>query len=219
MNSRLYDIYKSASKLFIKQGYSKTQISHIAKSVGVSVGTIYNDFTGKKEIMQFIMKCTITPDFIDNELERPIKDDIFQNLNYEIETAFENVLIDFSKNLHFMSKYTFEGFISDSFDLVSKYAVACLFIEKNQYEFKKLAEYYKSFRVRFFNIMIKYIEYFIEIQVIREPRYINYTVFHIIETLTWWGMDVYYNAFETLDISLEQSKEVVLDNLVPAYKL
>lgn len=54
MNERIKSIADAATYLFLQQGYSKTQISHIAKSVGVSVGTIYLDFTGKKEIMHFI---------------------------------------------------------------------------------------------------------------------------------------------------------------------
>ena len=50
LNQRIKDIADAATRLFLQQGYAKTQISHIAKAVGVSVGTIYLDFTGKKEI-------------------------------------------------------------------------------------------------------------------------------------------------------------------------
>ena len=50
VNERIKSIADEATYLFLQQGYSKTQISHIAKAVGVSVGTIYLDFTGKKEI-------------------------------------------------------------------------------------------------------------------------------------------------------------------------
>ena len=53
-NERIRAIRDAATLLFLQQGYSKTQISHIAKAVGVSVGTIYLDFTGKQEIMYFI---------------------------------------------------------------------------------------------------------------------------------------------------------------------
>ena len=41
MNDRIKSITDAAACLFLQQGYSKTQISHIAKAVGVSVGTIY----------------------------------------------------------------------------------------------------------------------------------------------------------------------------------
>lgn len=217
MNSRLKDIYESASRLFIRQGYSRTQIGHIAKAVGVSVGTMYLDFAGKKEIMQFVLKCTISPDFMDGELERPITDNAFVDLDNQIEMTFENILDEFSVKLSDNDGYSFDAFIADAFDLVAQYAVGCLFIEKNQYEFEKLAGYYKRFRARFFEIMLAYVSRFIETGTIRKPKYLHHTVAHIIETLTWWGMDIHYSAFETLDISLEQAKAVVLDNLVPAY--
>lgn len=53
-NERLKDIYEVASRLFIQQGYARTQIRHIAKGIDVSVGTIYLNFSGKKEIMHFV---------------------------------------------------------------------------------------------------------------------------------------------------------------------
>ena len=56
LNQRMKAIADAATRLFLQQGYTKTQVSHIAKAVGVSVGTIYLDFTGKKEIMHFILK-------------------------------------------------------------------------------------------------------------------------------------------------------------------
>ena len=72
MNTRIKAITDAATYLFLQQGYSKTQISHIAKAVGVSVGTIYLDFTGKREIMHFVLKCTIDPDFINQDQLRTI---------------------------------------------------------------------------------------------------------------------------------------------------
>jgi AcrR family transcriptional regulator len=216
VNARLKNIYESASTLFIRQGYSRTQISHIAKAVGVSVGTIYHDFTGKKEIMQFVLKCTIMPDFMEKNLKRPITGEVFENLEMEIEDTFNTVLRDFSEQSA-RTDTPFAAFISDAFDLVARYAAGLLFIEKNQYEFEKLAGYYRNFRNRFLETMTCYFNQYIGRGVIRKPRFPQYAVAHIIETITWWGMDIRYCAFNQLDISREQAKEVVLDNLVPAY--
>ena len=55
-NERIKAIHDAAVRLFLQQGYARTQISHIAREVGVSVGTIYHDFTGKQEIMHFVLK-------------------------------------------------------------------------------------------------------------------------------------------------------------------
>ncbi|MHA6534783.1 helix-turn-helix domain-containing protein [Paenibacillus sp. BAC0078] len=219
-NTRLKEIYAAASRLFIMQGYSKTQITHIAKAIGVSVGTIYLDFTGKKEIAHFVLKCTISPDFMDRQFERPITDNIFINLEEEIEQKHNDVLNELSRHLAAGVKdYTFEHLISDAFDLVSRYAIWILFIEKNQYDFDTLATYYRDYRTRFFALMMQYITAYMENGYIRKTKYPQYTVHHIIETLARWGMDIHYNSFETMDIPHIVAKEVVLDNLIPAYKI
>lgn len=84
MNDRIKMIADAATRLFLQQGYSKTQISHIAKAAGISVGTIYLDFTGKKEIMHFILKCALDPDFINRNFDRPITDDLFSGIEDDI---------------------------------------------------------------------------------------------------------------------------------------
>ena len=216
MNKRLEAIYDSASILFIQQGYSRTRINHIADSIGVSVGTIYHDFTSKKAVMQFVIKCTISPEFKEREIKRPISEDIFADLDSEIENTFDSALNNFAVNLS-DSTYKFELFISDAFDLISRYAVCILFIEKNQYDFAKLADLHERFRTRFFNMMTKYFNRYIHQDIIRIPKYTEYAVLHIIETLTLWGMDMRYKNYNMLNISLETAKDVVLDNLVPAY--
>ena len=93
MNGRIKSIADAATYLFLQQGYSKTQISHIAKAVGVSVGTIYLDFTGKKEILHFILKCTLEPDFINRNFDRPITDNLFAGLENDIVSMFEKITL------------------------------------------------------------------------------------------------------------------------------
>ncbi len=218
MNTRLEAIYEAASLLFIQQGYSRTRINHIAERIGVSVGTIYHDFTSKKAVMQFVIKCTISPEFKEREIERPISEDFFDNLDSEIENTFDTALNNFAEHLS-DSNYAFEELISDAFDIISRYAVCILFIEKNQYEFANLTDLHRKFRSRFFNIMTQYFNSYITQGIIRTPKYTEYAVLHIIETLTLWGMDMRYKNYNMLDISPETGREVVLDSLVPAYLL
>ena len=143
MNQRIQEIAEAATDLFLQQGYAKTQISHIAKAVGVSVGTIYLDFTGKKEIMHFILKRTLEPDFNDREFDRPITDHLFTGLEKQIIACFEQSGRKFAAHLHTIDQYSLEMLVSDAFDILARYAVGCLFIERNQYDFKKLAEHYR----------------------------------------------------------------------------
>lgn len=219
MNDRILSIADAATILFLRQGYSKTQISHIAKAVGVSVGTIYLDFTGKKEIMHFILKCTIDPEFINREFERPITDELFTGLENDIAAMLEKTGNDFAKHLVTnAADYCFESLISDAFDLLSQYAVGCLFIEKNQFDFPFLAEHYKLHREKFLETMTGYLKMFIENGTVRPMEHLELTTVMIVEILSWWAMDIRYTSFEMQNIPLELSKTICMDNIISAYK-
>lgn len=219
-NSRVHAIADAAARLFIQQGYSKTQISHIAKAVGVSVGTIYHDFTSKQAIMQFVLASTI--DFHHQELPRPITEEPFHGLMDEISTTLENNAADFSKHLLDQADgYSFSDLISDTFDFLSKYAVGCLFIEKNQFDFPRLASSYRVYRQKFLNHMTAYLALYIQKGVVRPLDHIDLSTTLIIELLTWWAMDVRYLSFDNRlnEISPELAKEICMDNIIAAYAL
>lgn len=219
MNERIKSIADAATLLFLQQGYSKTQISHIAKAVGVSVGTIYLDFTGKKEIMHFVLKCTIDPDFINRDFERPITDDLFVGLENDIVAAFEKTGDEFAKHLaDNAADYGLEALVSDAFDLLAQYAAGCLFIEKNQFDFKLLAEHYRQYRKKFLETMTQYMRVFIEKGTVRPLEQLELTTTLIIEILSWWAMDIRYTSFETQNIPLDISKQICMDNIISAYK-
>lgn len=219
MDTRIKAIAESATLLFLRQGYARTQISHIAKAIGVSVGTIYHDFTGKKEIMHLVLKSTIDPDFINKEFERPITDNLFSGVENEIVALLEQSQSDFAKYLeNAASGYSFEDLISDAFDILARYAVGCLFIEKNQFEFPFLAEHYKAYRRKFLDTMSTYLTIFINRGTVRPMEHLELTTTFIIEALTWWAMDRRYTSFETSDIPLELAKKICMDNILSAYK-
>lgn len=219
MNQRMKDIAGAATRLFLQQGYAKTQISHIAKAAGVSVGTIYLDFTGKKEIMHLILKCAVDPSFAEREFERPVTDDLFAGLEQEIIDLFETSANEFAAHLQDgLADYSFEALICDAFDLLARYAAGCLFLEKNQFDFQNLAQHYMAYRKKFLNTMMDYIRAFIRQGTVRPLEHLELSTTLIIEILSWWAMDIRYTAFETKDISMDLAKEVCVDNIVTAYK-
>lgn len=219
MNQRIQATAQAAARLFIQQGYARTQISHIARAVGVSVGTIYLDFAGKKEIMHFILKCMVDPAFAEREFERPITDELFVGLEEEIKGLFEQLEQEFARHLQdSAADCTFEGLISDTFDLLSRYAVGCLFIERNQAEFKDLAALYTAYRTRFLGMMVRCMELLVQRGAVRPLEQLELSTTLIVEMLSWWAMDIRYNTFETKNISADLAKQVCLDNLIAAYR-
>lgn len=217
MDQRLEQIADAAASLFLRQGYSRTQMSHIARAAGVSVGALYLDFTGKRAILNFVLKRAIDPEVSQRELPRPITDDLFPGLEGEIEAAFRRSAEDFGRHLTDGADYSFEDMLSDAFDMLARYAVGCLFIEKNQFDFPGLTELYREHRTRFFQTVTGYLRRFVEEGTVRPLDSVDLTASLIIELLTCWAMDARYTAFEPLNLSLEQAKALCLDNLLSAY--
>ena len=118
-----------------------------------------------------------------------------------------------------MADYNFEALISDAFDILSRYAVGCLFFEKNQFEFKSLAQHYIAYRKQFLDTMTRYIRAFIDQGTVRPLEHLELTTTLIIEILSWWAMDIRYTSFETQDIPADLAKQVCMDNIVAAYKI
>jgi len=218
-NNRLQQIYDAASRLFIVQGYAQTRIEHIAKAAGVSVGTIYNEFTGKREILHFIIKCNIDPEYIKRDFTRPISENDFTALSEEFFVVASKAQERFTRFLpDEVHLYSFERLISDIFDTIAKYAVAFLFIERNPAESGPIFNRYNDYRGQFISTFMEYIKAFMESGEIRELKYPQHAVVLIVETLSWWCMHRPYSRYSNVDISMEQAKEVVMDGLVSAYK-
>lgn len=85
--------------------------------------------------------------------------------------------------------------------ILSKYEVIFLFIEKNQFDFKFLAEHYKQYRKRFLEIISQYMTAFIGRGIVRPLENVKLTTPLIVEILSWWAMDIHYKSFEIQDIS------------------
>ena len=131
----------------------------------------------------------------------------------------EKIGNDFEKHLtNHAEDYSFEALISYVFDLLSKYAVCCLFIEKNQFDFPFLAENYKRYRKRFYETITKYMAIFIERGTVRPIEHLELTTTLIIEILSWWAMDIRYTSFEIQDIPLDIAKKLCMDNIISAYQ-
>jgi AcrR family transcriptional regulator len=216
---RLKTIFEEASKLFINNGYARAQINHIASACGISVGAIYMLFTGKKAIFDFVLKCVIDNDYIESNFTLPIGEDRFSTLDNEILKLCKNNNLSIEKNLQ-NDSYRFENMLSDSFDIISHYGISFLIFQKNGTDCGVLYDYYVNFRKLFCNDIAKYVNNFMKKGEIRELEYPEYHARLIIETLSWWGMHVKYDAFETnANISREVSKKVALDALLHAYSV
>lgn len=220
MENRMKLIFDAASHLFINKGYARTQMKDIAREIGLSTGMLYVYFTGKRDILSFILKGTIDPAFTMREFELPVHSEIFDSLDSELMDAFEKNTKEFSAHLDNIIDYPLEQMLSDAFDVISKYGIGCLLIEKNPDDLRKLTGYYKEYRRQFYDQVLSYITIYMQKGTFRKVEHPEYCTRLIIETLSWWGMHITNDAFEVQkDLPLEAAKRVCMDNLIHAYKV
>lgn len=220
MENRMKSIYSAASHLFINKGYARTQMKDIAKEIGLSTGMLYVYFTGKREILSFLLKGTIEPAFMEQEFELPIRSQRFHSLNDEVIEAFEQNTKAFSAHLDDITNYPLEQMLSDAFDVIAKYGIGCLLIEKNPDDLGALTGYYKGYRQKFYHQILSYITLYLQNKSFRQVEHPQYVAHLIIETLSWWGMHITNDAYEIQkDLQVETAKNICMDNLIHAYKI
>ena len=219
MENRMQSIFDAAGHLFINKGYARTQMKDIAKEIGLSTGMLYVYFTGKRDILRFLLKGTITPAFITQEFELPIRSELFDSLDNEIAEAFEQNTKSFSSHLNDITNYPLEQMLSDAFDIISKYGIGCLLIEKNPDDLRTLTGSYKEYRRNFYDQVLSYITKYMENGTFRQVELPQYVTHLIIETLSWWGMHVANDAYVIQkDLPVKTAKSICMDNLLHAYK-
>lgn len=219
MDIRLQQLYDAASSLFIRQGYARTQVSDIARQAGISVGAVYSLFTGKRTIFQFLLKCTIAPEFLDGELTLPLDAEVFVGLDAELEEVFAANAADYRRPLEKGGLYTYSEMLSSAFDLVSRYGIGVLLVEKNTKEFPQLAASYAGHRRHFFDTTAAYLDKFIAEGQVRTVPDAGLATRVIVETLAYWGMHIRHDVYQPdKALPIDTAKQVCLDALLHAYQ-
>lgn len=219
MENRLKLFYDAGSHLFINKGYARTQIKDIAKEIGLSTGMLYQYFTSKRDILSFILKCTIDPSVLERDYEFPIQPSIFKGLDEEIKAAFEANRQQLGIHLKDgAAGYPFAVMLSDAYDIISKYGIGCLMIEHNPDDLSELAGYYRDYRRGYVKLIQEYVEIYMEKGEFRKVEDVSYVTRAIIEIMAWWGMHIGNDAFECdKSIPAEKAKEICMDILIHGY--
>lgn len=207
-------ISKEAEWYFIKKGYHNTQISDIAKSAGIAVGSIYKIFTGKKALFQYVvLRIFEKTDAMDIE-SNPIKEISDEQFNQILE---EKLSFYFSESLPQLSESeSFKSFLSVIFDTINSYGAAFLIFERNSLDFEKSCNIYYKHRLTFLKHFELCMKKYQDKGEIRPLENLQQHARLVVETMSFWGMHIKYDIGD-ISVSEETSKQVVLDSMLHAY--
>lgn len=216
---RLKKVFDVASRLFIIQGFSGTQIGQIAREAGISIGSMYDLFTSKRVILDFLVRCIIEPGFIDDPHKLPLDASLFEGLETQVAEAFETILSQFEEPLQRdCQQYSYAQMLSEAFDVLSKYGTGCMLVESNPETFGSLFALYARYRKRFYHAVEQYVIVFRARGQLREQPTAEHAARYILGSLFWWTMQIHYDIFEGDEpISPAAAKQICTDALLYAY--
>lgn len=208
IEKRLYIIYKSASRLFIKNRYSRTKINHISKDTEISVGTIYNLFISKKAILNFIFKCNIDKDFFYNDFDFPINENMFYNIESEIKSIFYEVNKEFSDKFLVSEETEFNDMVNFIFDIFSRYKIGILILKENFNDCGFKSEFYLNYKNQFIDTVIKCLTAYDEKGKIDITGDIRVNAIYVIESIAFWSMYLDFDDSMNDELIIEEKKNL-----------
>ncbi len=218
-DERVLRIKDCAQKLFITEGYARTQIRHIAKEAGISVGAVYLLFESKRAILDFVLKCGIDPAFAARDIALPVREGDFPGLQNELMAAFYKKGIELAEPLTAnIQGYYYADLLSDAYDILCEYGACALIFENNPDSCGRLGPFYVQYRARFMDTFLRFIHFYIENGQLRAPAQPELSVKLMIETLYYWAARVQYARPAEPDFPAEARKAVCIDALLTAYR-
>lgn len=218
---RLKKVFDVSSRLFIVQGFSRTQIEQIARDAGISIGAMYDLFSGKRVILDFLIRCTIEPGFIETDQKLPLDASLSNGLEARVADVFENIQRRFEAPLEAgCPNYSYRQMLSDAFDVLSSYGTGCLLLESNPEVFGGLFSHYAGYRRRFYETVERFVRAFRAQGRLRAQPDARQAARYIVDSLFWWTMQIHYDIFEATEkISPAEAKEICNDALLHAYSV
>lgn len=216
-DQRLKAVYDAASYLFVRQGYTNTQIAQIAKKANIATGTIYNLFTGKKSLLHFVLLCSFDKHYLEGDITLPVKEVDTELILYHLSQKAEKIFLKIeSRTKEGEPVQSFEDMLSTLFDLSASYNVAFNIINDNRSNLYEIEKKYRQFVNHLYKAIEENLVHYIERGEVREIELPELHIRNIIEGITWWAMYLPYQSND-MNIPVFKAKDIALDILKHAY--
>lgn len=214
---RLQDVYDAASFLFVKQGYERTQVSEIAERAGVATGTMYNLFSGKKAILDFVLLSTFDRDYLHRDVLLPVQEvesavliNHLSRVANDLLSQLENRASDGGPAL------TFSETLGVFFDYAANYQIAFNTINDNRAALRDVEQVYRKHVNKLYKVIEDNLRLCIKRGEVRQVELPGLHIRNIIEGITWWAMHLPYQVAD-MNVDPAHAKQIALDVLRHAY--
>lgn len=216
-DTRLKNVFNSASNLFINQGFSDTKMKDIAQKAGISVGSLYDLFQNKDTLLQFIFEVTLDSNVLTSAHQFPIEMKSTTNLMEQTSSTYEIISEKITHNLLQNESYTLSEFVNDLFTVFEKYGQYFLILESNPDINSDLTKLYKTYRENLYHNLAIYLSKELQNKHLRQNVQPQNDAMIIIDLVFWWSTHKKYDSFESAKnnyslVSMQKSISNLLSN-------
>lgn len=197
LHEKLTRVLNSATALFIVPGFAETKMSAIAADAGLAVGTLYQLFKSKDDLLQFVFATTLEPDLVTQAQSLPVQpvstDTLVQQTTAIYQQANANLQGIVTKQ---PTDARFEALLDYLFTNFHQYGAYFLMLERNPQMNPALLQLYKRYRQQLYQNVAELLTTLITTGEIRYLSHPEDDAMIIIDQVFWWSAHKHYDSFE-----------------------
>ncbi len=222
--SRLYELIEQATLIFIEQGYKRTKMEDVTRSLGRSTGSIYRYVGSKEALFDLTLRYNIDCHSLEQMTTWPAaKPNVGSTLAFleestRLEKRFptmQNVLAQ--KNKIDLCNEEFELVLRELYRVLRENAIVIKLIERSALDWPELAElWFEKRRCQIIKELSSYIQLRMEQEILSPVRSAEASARLIINSITFFAIHRHFDIVP-MDISEEDSEETVVQAMMGAF--
>ncbi|WP_372370036.1 TetR/AcrR family transcriptional regulator [Candidatus Uabimicrobium sp. HlEnr_7] len=199
--NKVENIIKAATDIFISNGYKRSKMEDVTKTLGLSTGSIYRYFKSKEALFDLVIRVNINNIDIKkitwplassgNTLDFLHKATLLENRFPTLNNALED-------KANGEQNAQFAQIIGEIYDVLTKYRLGIKLIESSALDWPELAElWFKKRRQQMFTMLTSYIKKNISNGNISRSFDVNASVRFVVNTITFFAIHRHFDIIPT----------------------
>jgi AcrR family transcriptional regulator len=199
---RFGDLVRTATDVFIAQGYRRTQMADVAAALGVAKGTLYGYVESKEALFDLCLRHADRPDSIEQPADLPVRTpkrgDLLRLLRRRVDTEGGlPVLTDaLDRDRAPDIRVELEGIFRELYTAMDGHHRGIKLVDRCALDHPELAaEWQKQGREDLRDLFVEYLESRIRARQLRPLADVPLAARLLIETITTWAVHIKWDRF------------------------
>lgn len=221
---RLRALIEAALVVFCRQGFERSQVSDVAKAMGVAVGTVYLYVESKEALFDLVVRHTSeeSPEWLDS-LEVPVRTPApgstveFLSGVFGRPNQWPILAAALKKERAKNPQAELDGVLREQYRLMKRHRMGLLLLTRSALEFPGLSEVFVlGLREKLLAHLVRYIEGRVKAGQFRAPANTLATAAVVTQTIAWANLQRPFDP-GLQGLSEEQVEEATIDMLIQGF--